>query len=89
MSLGGFGSGPSCWRSMRVFSVRQTSQRGIPALRGWHLLTICHLIVGSSGGLPFFNSQYLLESVVPALSSFLRSCLWLEYLSLKVFPVLP
>ena len=86
---GGFGSGTSWPSRSLVFSVRQTSHIGIPALRVWHLLTIFHSMVGMSEGSSVVNSQNLLDSVVPALDWFFKSCLWLEYLSLKVLPVLP
>ena len=74
---GGFGGGPLCCSSIRLFSVRHTSHMGVPAVSLWHLLMICHFICGSSVGFSFFSSQYLLESIVPVFVSVFRSCLWL------------
>ena len=85
---GGLGSGPSCCSRILVFSVRQTSQIGMPALSLWQLWITFHLMVGSSV-LVVFKSQYLFDRVVPALFGFFRSCLWLLYLCLNEFPVLP
>ena len=69
---GGLGSGPSCCSRILVFSVRQTSQIGMPALSLWQLCITFHLRVGSSV-LVVFKSQYLFDRVVPALFGFFRS----------------
>ena len=77
MLLAGFGSGPSCCSSSLVFSVKHTSQWGIPALNGQHFVTIFHLTTGVSSGFLVLSSQNLVERVVPGWSGWLKSNLCL------------